>query len=416
MSKNLPKPIQSDDDFNPTVPDGGRTRADDVESSADLTANFAHIPSEVELGTAAREMFAGLPDSLIRTIIEESEEVAHSTRKILLEHMRIGGNFVHILTGVVGHEVANKGDTVAVRNRAKELVYDYLTKVFRKSKSSVRLYIRCYEKFANNMRAVEILSHSDMALLVGNDIGNNVVDMVIDAKSENPNLSKRQVEQLIANYQDKLAEKANQVEMVTTDLANTVGRLDDAQAEIDRLAAELDRTRQEQARERESSQATSVELANVSKQVSTLQHELAKREHEVKQITHDLAHLKANPLKEQVPVPTVPGEFANLEEALATKLAEVKEARVSLESIQAEKQALEGELQQQKAALEAGEALEKKIRALIEKFGAFAQDYHSAQLLATADGRPARFQPLFVALGDLIGKFHGEVMAATRAA
>ena len=35
---------------------------------------------------------------LVKTIVAESKEVAHSTRKILQEHMRIGGSFAHIMT------------------------------------------------------------------------------------------------------------------------------------------------------------------------------------------------------------------------------------------------------------------------------------------------------------------------------
>ncbi len=45
-----------------------------------------------------------------------------------------------------------------------------------------------------------------------------------------------------------------------------------------------------------------------------------------------------------------------------------------------------------------------------------SQDYHSAQLLATAHGLPTRFTPLFQALADLVGKFHGELQTAIRAA
>lgn len=52
---------------------------------------------------------------------------------------------------------------------------------------------------------------------------------------------------------------------------------------------------------------------------------------------------------------------------------------------------------------------------MIDTFSSFVHEYHSAQLLATADGNPGRFKPLFQAFGDLIGKFHGEVMAAARA-
>ncbi|MGU7771769.1 hypothetical protein ACV229_16560 [Burkholderia sp. MR1-5-21] len=415
-SKKHPKKPDSDEDFDPTVPDNSSELSDDEVDDFDLSATFAHIPSQRELRDVARDMFAGLPDALIRTIVQESEEVAHSTRKILQEHMRIGGNFVHILTSVLGHYVTEQGDTKSVHSRAKQLVYGYLTRVFRKSKSSVRLYIRCYEKFSNNIGAIEMLTHSDMALLVGNGIGDDVVDMVIDARRENPDLSKRDVKQLIADYRDQLAERNTRIDAVTNDLTTTVGRLDVAELEIKRLTKSLEAVRLEQAQERENAEATSVEFASVSKQVSTLQHELANREREVERMSRELTEIRANPPKEKVPVPTVPDAYKNLSDALQSKLAELNDVTARLDEKTGELNALEEKAKQHQSAIEASAALETKVRGLIEKFGAFVQDYHSAQLLVTAGGNPVRFKNLFQALADLISKFGGEVQAAARAA
>ncbi|WP_175958050.1 hypothetical protein [Burkholderia sp. BCC0405] len=411
MSKKPSKTPDNDETFDPTVPDNSASDSEEL----DLPATFAHVPDKLELSATAREMFGDLPENLIRIIIHETEEVAHSTRKILQEHMRIGGNFAHIHASVIGHYVSTMGDTRKVRNMAAELVYAFLTKLFRKSKSSVSLYIRCYNKFSNNIGAVEMLTISDMSLLVHNHISDEIVEKVIDAKREDPTLTKSEVTQLVASLKEQIAGKDNSIEEATSQLTATVGRLDDAQKEIDRLSAELSNVRQEQAREKAKAQETQVSLASTGKQVSTLQHTLANTEREVEQLTAEIVRLKANPVKTEVPVPTLPDAYANLEDAVADKLAEYKAANARLEEAQAQLAELEAQAQAHRAAIEAGEVLEKKIRGLIDAFSAFVQEYHSAQLLATADGNPARFKPLFQAFGDLIGKFHGEVTAAARA-
>ncbi|MGS0896847.1 hypothetical protein ACVBGC_30580 [Burkholderia stagnalis] len=411
MSKKPPKKPDDSENFNPTVPDNATPEDDELE----LTATFAHVPDQLELSSAAREMFSGLPDGLIRTIIQESEEVAHSTRKILQEHMRIGGNFAHIHASVIGHYVSTQGDNQKVKNRAAELVYAFLTKVFQKSKSSVSLYIRCYNKFSNNIGAVEMLTYSDMSLLVHNHIGDDIIEKVIEAKREDPTLTKSEVKRLIATLEDQIAGKDNSIEEATSQLHATIGRLDDAQKEIDRLSSELTNVRQEQAREKEKAQETQVSLASTGKQVSTLQHTIAGKEREVEQLTAEIAKLKANPIKVDVEVPTVPSSYATLEEAVAAKLAEHTAIKAQLEQAQTQLSELEERAQTHRAAIEASEVLEKKIRGLIDTFSSFVHEYHSAQLLATADGNPGRFKPLFQAFGDLIGKFHGEVMAAARA-
>ncbi|MBN3776569.1 hypothetical protein G3O06_03190 [Burkholderia sp. Ac-20345] len=411
MSKKPPKNPEDDDNFNPTVPDDPSP----TDSELELQATFAHIPDQLELSTAARETFAGLPDGLIRMIIQESEEVAHSTRKILQEHMRIGGNFAHIHASVIGHFVSTQGDNQKVKNRGAELVYSFLTKVFQKSKSSVSLYIRCYNKFSNNIGAVEMLTYSDMSLLVHNHISDEVVEKVIDARREDPNLTKSEVRRLIASLRDQIAGKDNSIEEATSQLTATVGKLDDAQNEIDRLSSELTNVKQEQSREKVKAQETQVSLASSGKQVATLQQTLANTEREVEQLTAEIVRLKANPIKTEVPVPTLPDSYANLQDAMTKKLAEFEATDAQLKEAQAQLSELEARAQEHRAAIEAGEVLEKKIRGLIDTFSSFVQDYHSAQLLATADGNPTRFKPLFQAFSDLIGKFHGEVTAAAKA-
>ncbi|CAG4914184.1 hypothetical protein [Paraburkholderia gardini] len=408
----------SSDDFDPTRLEV----TDDLEDQGDpaLPPAFAHIPSNDEIKVATHQIFGTeLPESLLRTIASESEEVAHSTRKILQEHMRIGGNFANIMAHVQRQYMSAQGDTTAVRNRAAQLVYDYVNRVFRRSRKTVRLYIRIYERFSNDAGAVQMLSFSDLSLLVGHGITQDVVDMVIDAKTENPELSKRQVQALIQNLQragDQIAEKESQIELVTNELSHVVGQLDEAQLENKQLAEEAGRLRQQIARDKESVQSTLVELSSVNKAVSVLHQEIATREKELEAKTRELNEAAARVTTRDVEVPTLPAPYKNLAEAMQRERAALQETTSQLEQKQAELAAIEQSVAEKNAKIEASEVLEKKVSGLVQMFGTFVQEYHSAQLLATADGLPARFVSLFRALADLVGKFHVELLAATHTA
>jgi hypothetical protein len=418
MSNKKDRKETPDAEFDPTQPEGTPADSGAVEES--LPPAFAHIPSEREISATARDMFGTeLPDSLIKTIVAESEEVAHSTRKILQEHMRIGGNFAHIMTRVINQKVGDQGDSTGVRNRAKEVVYDYLERLFRRKRSSVRLYIRCYEKFSTNSGAVAMLSHSDMSLLVGNDIGDEIVDAVIDAKQDNPDLSKRDVKKLIQDMRqarEQIAEKDTRIELVNNELANVVTQLDQAHLDNERLETEAERLRQDISRDQESKKSTLVEMNGVQRQISVLQQELANRERDLEIKTRQLADASGKVETKEVPVPTLPDGVKNLHEAMEAELAKLKTTTEQLEQKRVELAELEEKAAVQNSAIEANEVLEKTMSGLVQRFGTFVQEYHSAQLLVTAGGTPVRFANMFGALADLVGKFHVELVAATRAA
>ncbi|ADG20610.1 hypothetical protein [Paraburkholderia atlantica] len=415
MSNSKDKKVNNDE-FDPTRLDaGGADRSDALEES--LPPAFAHIPDQREISQAARQFFAGqLDDSLVAAIVAESEEVAHSTRKILQEHMRIGGNFAHILTRVQNDFVSRLGDTPKSRSTATELVYRFLEQVFRRSRSSVKLYIRCYEKFSTNVGAVQILSLSDMQLLVGNDVGDEIVEMVVDAKKENPELSRREIKKLIADYRDQLAEKDTRLDVVTNQLSDVAGELDDTKSDRDRLTEEARRLQQQIEQEKKNANGTLVELAEAQRMLSVLQNQLANTERELTTRTNELREASEKVQTKEVPVPTLPEHIKNLQEATQNAMDDFKKASEKAEAMRAEVAALEQRRDAEARKIEEQELLEKKIKGLLQKFGDFMQDYHSAQLLVTADGAHKAFTGLFTALADLVGKFHGELQAAARAA
>ncbi|MGF6267352.1 myosin heavy subunit [Paraburkholderia youngii] len=416
MSNSKDQKKANNDEFDPTRLDaGGADGSDALEES--LPPTFVHIPNQSEISQAARQFFAGqLDDSLVAAIVAESEEVAHSTRKILQEHMRIGGNFAHIMISVQNDFVSRLGDTPKSRSTATELVYRFLEQVFRRSRSWVKLYIKVYEKFSSNVGAVQILSLSDMQLLTSNDIGDDIIDMVVDAKKENPELSKREIKKLISDFREQLAEKDTRLDVVTNQLSDVAGELDDTKSDRDRLTEEAKRLQQQIEREKKNANGTLVELAEAQRMLSVLQNQLANTERELTTRTNELRAASEKVQTKEVPVPTLPEHIKNLQEATQSAMDDFKKASEKAEAMRAEVAALEQRRDAEAARIEAQEVLEKKIKGLLQKFGDFMQDYHSAQLLVTAEGAHKAFAGLFTALADLVGKFHGELQAAARAA
>jgi hypothetical protein len=90
----------------------------------------------------------------------------------------------------------------------------------------------------------------------------------------------------------------------------------------------------------------------------------------------------------------------------------LREVQGELDSANGQLAELEQRRKAQLAQLEATERLEQQVSGLIESFASFTQQYHTAQLMVTADGHPERFRAIFQALVDIVGKFHTELSAA----
>lgn len=408
--------VAADDDFDPTRPEGNDRKRDGDAIERELPLAFAHVPSDDEIGLKVSEFFGGdeISAGLRASIAEEAEEVSHSTRKILLEHMRIGGAFYHIRTRIEGHFVSTFGDTTSVRSRAAELVYNFIEATFRKKRDSVRLYMRCYERFSTNSGAVEMLSISDMQLLVNKS--DEVVEMVLDAKRDNPDLSKRDIKKLINEYEDRLTEKDSALATVTSQLSEIYGQLDDAKSDNERLSAEAKRLQADVQQDREKLRKTLVDLQSAEQTASGLQSTIANLERDIATRTRELADAHAKVTIKEVSVEVTPEHLRNLETAAQSRFAELRKVTDECEAAQQRLAELTELRRKQEKEIEQKQVVETRVAGLVERFGSFIQEYHSVQLLVTADGSITRFKGLLAGLADLTGKFHGELQAAIRAA
>ncbi len=108
--------------------------------------------------------------------------------------------------------------------------------------------------------------------------------------------------------------------------------------------AEYDAPEADLARKSESAQSTRVSLAEVSQQVTALQQELANCERELDARTRELKDAASKVQTKEVPVPTTPEGYTNIQDAIEASLAQLKDLTSQLDGKKTELSALQEKL------------------------------------------------------------------------
>lgn len=93
---------------------------------------------------------------------------ASEARVNLSEHLRIGAHFSHVVETAVARYTAENGNTPLTRQHALDAAYLFLEKEFGRSRAAVRLYIRCYQRFAD-LAERHTLTFKDMVMHLGSN-------------------------------------------------------------------------------------------------------------------------------------------------------------------------------------------------------------------------------------------------------
>lgn len=198
MSNKKKPPL--DPDFDSTIPEEGATVPVDTGTDK-LFAN--HLPSAADRAIAARESFGyRLPEHLIQDLMRSSTGVINDSPCGIVP-MYLGFKFSVIMRTVQHAYIASRGDSPRTLRRANKDAFSYIEEYSRFSNSMIRLYLNAYARFHNNPDAVEFLRLTDMQLLLGKDIGNDIVNTIIERRKASPDMSTREVKKLIAALRQK---------------------------------------------------------------------------------------------------------------------------------------------------------------------------------------------------------------------
>lgn len=403
----------ADDQFDPTIPEDGVELPDQDFEMQDLYSR--HIPTRAEIAVAARESFATvLSEEAVDSVMNSSTEINESVRRIMHEHMNLGFRFGEIVRIVQDAYILQFGDNRKTTARAATDALAYIEKLHQISISKIRLHIGAYNKFHDNAEAVEFLRLTDMQYLLGRDIGEDIVEAVIERRKDDPEMSTRTVKELVnimRQQNDELRASKEELESVSDEYSRAVEQLNISNAEANRLRQQMEQLRLDQVAAQTAQDRLRNELTLVNNTSSTLNQQL----HETQQ-QRDAAHREINELRNRPPVKAddkqTKEELRTREDELVQLIAKSRELDEQIEHKKSQAAELDRQLEESASALEASQKLEQEMNALVADFSSLAQRYHSAQLLCTAEGSPKRFKAIFRALADLVGKFHAEINAA----
>ncbi|MEM5316059.1 hypothetical protein [Paraburkholderia sp. JHI869] len=403
--------------FDPSIPeDGIALPGDDTGIDGDLYDR--HLPSAADIALAARKAFGDkLPEEVLQNLMQTSAEINESVRRIMHEHMNLGYKFGEVIRYVQTNYTVSYGASEKTNERASRDAVAYIENLHRISKGKILLHLKAYARFNENTDAVEFLRLTDMQYLLANDIGDDIVEQIIAKKKEDPEMSTRTVRELIAllrQQRDRIEADKEELASVNDEYAGLMEQFNSATSETNRLKQEIERLRLQQKSTQDATDRLRNELTLSSQSTSALHMQLHETQEQLKAAQHEAVELRAR--KPDVDDPQAKEDRKRLNNIFDDLLAKTRQLEDEIAEKQERRTQLETQLEEGTAAVEAARRLDEEMNALVKDFSTFAQRYSSAQLLCTADGNPARFKPLFQALGDLVGKFHIEITAAMKAA
>ncbi|MEX3941253.1 hypothetical protein AB4Y44_17195 [Paraburkholderia sp. BR10937] len=263
--------------------------------------------------------------------------------------------------------------------------------------------------------AIDLRSQSHTQSLLAKDLGDDTGNAVTEKRKAPPEMSAREVTLLVASHRqikDELTATREQVESVSNEMARLHALYDASQAEELRLRREMEQMQLERRKTQEANDYLRNELFLVSGSRSALHQQISETERE-----RDAAHREASEMRKQLQKwdPTeARGHLRHIHEQCSRRLTEWRQLDEKIDALKAEEAVIGAKLQERKAALEAFTRVDEQMNALWIDFGEFAQRYHSALRLSAGEGNPERYEAIFGALADVVGKLHMEIVAASQ--
>ncbi|CAG9255200.1 conserved hypothetical protein [Paraburkholderia unamae] len=402
--------------FDPTVPEDGVEVADASERS--LREKLSqHLPSRALVVAAARDSFAEvLSDELLDHLIDRSMAINESVERILHERLKLGFECYLAMRTIEDAYVQSYGNNSKTLKRASKDGYTYLQRLHHIGETTVRSHIRGYQKFHDNADAVEFLRLSDMHALLSDSIGDDIIQTIIEARKNDPKMTNRDVKRLIATLtsaHEHMEVKDQEYKALNDNYGTLMADFDALQTDARTMKEEHEKLKVRLSEEAEATGRVRNELALSSQTTTALHQELSTVQKQLDATRRELTETRSKPPARETS--GVKEDVKQMEAQYGVLLKRSNDLDEEIAAKQEQARAMEEKLAQANAELEAARRLDAQVDGLVADFSTFVQRYHSAQLIFTAGGNAAQYRPLFEALADLVGKFHSEIVAATKA-
>jgi hypothetical protein len=143
------------------------------------------------------------PEALLQDVMPCSTAISELARREMDAHMTLGFSWGEFFRYIHTVYIAQFGESSKTLRRANAEGYAFLEKHYGVSKTTIRLHVNAYERFGHDADAIEFLCLTDMQYLLAKDIGDDIVNAVVEKRKEDPEMSTRTVRGLIANLRQQ---------------------------------------------------------------------------------------------------------------------------------------------------------------------------------------------------------------------
>jgi hypothetical protein len=348
-------------------------------------------------------------DDVVNQIAQAIEEIHVSVLRIKAEHVAIGSRFDQIYQVLLANTRNQYASAQAAHNAAIGFVNRVAQSEFDLQRSSAYLYIRAYRKFAGNADAIHLLNISEMGLLLKKDITDDMIEQMIDAKRTNPDLSRKEFDELLKmlrKAQDQIHAAHIQTEAAQEELARSEAALANEQIEARSVRAQL--AQEKAAREADHAALSSLELelntrsAAVNKMDMTLTAQ-AKEIHGLQTQLHEVRVRTDSPAATSAPARDV------LEAAVTEKRSELVSLTGQLERARQELEAMNAQAAQKRATIAEDDAIFTTMTQVSLEAERFAKIFETARQAITSSSNAQKYVGLVDSMKSMVGKLAQEI-------
>ena len=353
---------------------------------------------------------------LIVQLVENMMAIADARDRIAADLEIIGAQLVNSMYMLRNVFIAKAGDKTGTKRKAASLGFSIFEKTLGVKKAAARQYMRCYERFADNVEAIRVFNVGELILLAAEHVTDAQVEEILAQKKANQDMTRADVKRMLEALQkqeEEIEDGRVQLENVQTLLEEHKTALEvadnDARHMRDELAANARALVEKEAalsRLDDFYQRRQAGLSNMEK-------DLADKDKEIERLNREADALRNRKPDVQIKeVPTTPAGYKSIAESVQKRSEELAEIEATIKAERAALEELKAQRKKEADALDAANKVQASLQDVSAIFEAFAGKLTAAQLAMQASQTPAQHRPLLEAFAGMLRKTLTELDAA----
>ncbi|SDD57606.1 hypothetical protein SAMN05216345_111107 [Cupriavidus sp. YR651] len=356
-----------------------------------------------------------ISDDLVSRLCETIRNIQRTREKIERMLLDMGADLQLVHDVAMQSALHEFGNTRGARMRGWDKFNKMADELLDIRPNQAKLHLNLYRRFLSHNGALEKLNIGELMVLRSNDYTAEEIDAVIEFKENDPSYKRKNIREFVERLrkkQEEVIDVTAQLEMATSELANTVSDNADKEFEIRRLTSEIAKLTTERDADRVALGHIREEMTRHNASSSLLQMQIDDLEREKRELQERIAFARANARTETVEVPVVPVGYATLEDALAAKNEQISAAHTELADIQSRRNAIESEINERSTVLERRTRASDELSSLVSQFEQIVSTFATAQLAVQMDGNIAEFRPTLTVLDSVVARLHADIRSA----